>query len=235
MGGSHSRSSNYRVCDGGCAYTWYRTHIFLHYTVHTPHFSWLRTHAHGSRSHKKVFEVCMSCLSISLSILISHLSSLLFSDNRLTFRDLLPGDPKARVQRTSTPVRRNLSTWQIPRTPQVMNTKQPDKTTSVKGDTTPINDPDHDSISDFSKTHTREHWTARCSHSVWTLCFVDFSRWFCSSEREQRKPDSGKPSASWGCGDRDGSVISVGESILKRSRRNSTRSHSPSDLPRILF
>ena len=28
--------------------------------------------------------------------------------------------------------------------------KQPDKTTSVDGDTTPINDPDHDSISDFS-------------------------------------------------------------------------------------
>ena len=33
--------------------------------------------------------------------------------------------------------------------------KLPDKTTSVDGDTTPIKDPDHDSISDFSKT-TRE-------------------------------------------------------------------------------
>ena len=34
--------------------------------------------------------------------------------------------------------------------------KQPDKTTSVDGDTTPINDPDQDSISDFLKT-TREN------------------------------------------------------------------------------
>ena len=34
--------------------------------------------------------------------------------------------------------------------------KQPGKTTSVDGDTTPINDPDHDSISDFSRT-TREN------------------------------------------------------------------------------
>ena len=183
MGGSHSRSSNYRVCDGGCAHTWCRTHIFLHYTVHTPHFSCFRTHAHGSRSHKKVFEVCMSCLSISLSILISHLSSLLFSDNLLRSQTSCRAypDPKARVQRTTTDSAHSTS----------YEPKQPDKTTSVNGDTTPINDPDHDNISDFSKTHTRDHWTARSSHSVWTLCFVDFSRWFCSSEREQRKPDSG--------------------------------------------
>ena len=33
--------------------------------------------------------------------------------------------------------------------------KLPDKTTSVDGDTTAINDPDHDSISDFSKPHAR--------------------------------------------------------------------------------
>ena len=35
-----------------------------------------------------------------------------------------------------------------------MSPKQLDKVTSVDGDTTPINDPDHDSISDFPKnTH----------------------------------------------------------------------------------
>ena len=39
--------------------------------------------------------------------------------------------------------------------------------------------------------HTREHWTVRCSHNVWTLRFARFSRWFCSSYRKQRKHASG--------------------------------------------
>ena len=40
-----------------------------------------------------------------------------------------------------------------------------DKITSVDRDMTPINDPNHDSISDFSKNHTREYWIVQCSHN----------------------------------------------------------------------
>ena len=48
------------------------------------------------------------------------------------------------------------------------------KFTSVDDGTTLINYPDHN-ISDLSKTHEREHWPIRCSHSVWILCFARFS------------------------------------------------------------
>ena len=43
------------------------------------------------------------------------------------------------------------------------------------------------------KHHAREHWTIRCSHSVWILCFARFSWWFCSSYRKQIKHAIGKP------------------------------------------
>ena len=49
-GVSHPRSSNYCVCDGGCTHTCCRTHIFLHYNVHTPHFTCVWTRV----SQKKV-------------------------------------------------------------------------------------------------------------------------------------------------------------------------------------
>ena len=50
--------------------------------------------------------------------------------------------------------------------------KEFDKITSADGATTPINDPNYDNISDFSK---REHWTARCFHNVRSPCFARFS------------------------------------------------------------
>ena len=43
---------------------------------------------------------------------------------------------------------------------------QPDKMVPADDDATPINDPDHDSICDFSKNNTREHSMVRCSNSV---------------------------------------------------------------------
>ena len=48
------------------------------------------------------------------------------------------------------------------------------------------------------KYHTRQHWMIRCSYSVWKFCFADFLRWPCSSERKQRKSDSGNRSRGWG-------------------------------------
>ena len=37
------------------------------------------------------------------------------------------------------------------------------------------------------ENHEREHWTNRCSHSVWILCVARFSWWFCSSNTKQKK------------------------------------------------
>ena len=65
-------------------------------------------------------------------------------------------DPKARVKRTSARAPRSLATWPIPTHSTGFEPKEFDKITSVDGDTTPINDPNHDSISDFSKI-TREN------------------------------------------------------------------------------
>ena len=73
--------------------------------------------------------------------------------------------------------------------------------------------------------HTREHRTVRCSQSVWSLCFARFSWWFCSSERKQRKHASGNRCKTER-EEREGSVISVAESMSRKSRRNSMRSHS---------
>ena len=105
--------------------------------------------------------------------------------------------------------------------------KKFDKITSVDSDTMLVDDPDLNEISDSSKnTHTREHWTVRCSHNVWTLCFARFSRWFCSSNRKQRKHASGNRLLDRGRKEREGSVISVVKSMSKKNRRNSVRSHS---------
>ena len=74
--------------------------------------------------------------------------------------------------------------------------------------------------------HTREHWTVRCSHNVWTLRFARFSRWFCSSTGKQRKHASGNRLLHRERKEREGSVISVVKSMSKKNRRNSVRSHS---------
>ena len=44
--------------------------------------------------------------------------------------------------------------------------KQSDRMITADDDATPINDPDHDSICDFSQTHTRQHWMVWCSHGM---------------------------------------------------------------------
>ena len=95
--------------------------------------------------------------------------------------------------------------------------KEFDKITSADGDTTPVIDPNYDNIS-----HTREHWTVRCFQNVRNLCFARFpmvkAETACIGkpllEREIEKKES------------EGSVISVAESVSKKTRRNSIWSHS---------
>ena len=71
-----------------------------------------------------------------------------------SLRRALP-DPEARVKRASARAPGSLATWPIPRTTGY-DPKKFDKITSADGDTTPINDPNFDNISDFSKI-TREN------------------------------------------------------------------------------
>ena len=98
--------------------------------------------------------------------------------------------------------------------------KEFDKIISPDGDTTSINDPNNDYISDFSKI-TREN-TGLFSVSTMLEASVsnvshDESKDSMPREtvRRQRKRD-----------EREGFVISVAESMSRKSRRNSIRSHS---------
>ena len=107
------------VCATGCVHT----HTLLSHA----HFLCV-TYRHRVRAWLKVFAVCMSHISISLSLFscfIRHpcCSRTVTSTPRSRphrLRRALP-DPKARVKRTSARAPGSLATWPIPRTPQVMS------------------------------------------------------------------------------------------------------------------
>ena len=83
-------------------------------------------------------------------------------------------------------------------------------------DATPINDPDHDSISHFSKTtHENTGWFGVPTRGDSALQKESKKSLTRETDGRQRERE-----------DRDGSVISVGESMSRKSRRKSTRSHS---------
>ena len=134
--------------------------------------------------------------------------------------------PKSRGKRTPTSVTKSLATWPSPTTSQVMSPNTNDKMITADDDATPINDPDHDSISDFSKTtHINTGW-----FGVPTVCETSVSQIFRGDLVLQRESKESLTRETQGKQrmreDRDGSVISVAESMSKTSRRNSVRSHS---------
>ena len=96
----------------------------------------------------------------------------------------------------------------------------------MDGDTTTINDPDHDSISDFSKT-TREN-TGLFGVPIVLETFVshvskgDFALQRESQESMPRETVARQRERE----EREGSVISVAESMSRNSRRNGTWSPS---------
>ena len=104
--------------------------------------------------------------------------------------------------------------------------KEFDKITSVDSDTTPVNDPNHDGISNFPNI-TRENTeqfgvplmfetsVSHVSHSEFALqreIPESMPRETVARQREREE--------------REGSVISVAEWMSRKSRRNSFRSHS---------
>ena len=104
--------------------------------------------------------------------------------------------------------------------------KEFDKITSVDSDTTLINGQNH-SLSDFSKTHEREHWPIRCSYSVWILSFARFSLVILFLREKAKKACNRETVARQRKRrERRFFVISSAESKSMKNRRNSVRSHS---------
>ena len=110
------------------------------------------TYRHRVHAWLKVCAVRMSYLA--LSILMFHPSSLLFPSAPSSSNCARP-----RKRGSSALPHERRGVWLPGRSDALHRercSKEFDKTTSVDGDTTPINDPNHDGISDFSKT-TREN------------------------------------------------------------------------------
>ena len=103
----------------------------------------------------KVFAVRMSYLQSHFFSLMFHPPSLLFPHGH--FDTMFPSAPSSSsVTRPRSAGQAHPRTCADPTHLRGYEPKEFDKISSVDGDTTPINDPDHDSISDFSKT-TREN------------------------------------------------------------------------------
>ena len=142
------------MCDGVRTHAPCRTHIFLTQFLCV-------TYRHRVHAWLKVCAVRMSYLSISPSLFMCHPPSLLFPHGH--FETTFPSAPSSSnctrpESAGQAHFRTNAEEFGYLADPGHSTGYEPkefDKVTSVDGDTTPINDPDLDRISDFSKT-TRE-------------------------------------------------------------------------------
>ena len=100
--------------------------------------------------------------------------------------------------------------------------KEFDKITSADGDTTPINDPNYDNISDFSKITGENTGLFRVS----TMLEASLSHVSHGESKDSMHRETVARQRERETQEREGSVISVAESMSKKSRRNSIRSHS---------
>ena len=167
-------------------------------------------------------------LHLSLSILMFHPPSLLFPDGHfettfptLTSTTPLPSFTRPKSAglahfRTSAEEFGNLAD---PTHSTGCDPKELDKITSADGDTTPINDPNYDNISDFSKI-------TRMNTGLFGVSTVFESSVSHVSHGESKDSMHRETVAGQRERQSDGSVISVAESMSRKSRRNSTWSHS---------
>ena len=146
---SHPRSGNNCVCDGECTHTPCRTHIFL---THFPCVAY-RRRVHAWR---KVFAVRMSYLSISPSpfscfirLPCCSLTVISRPPSHLPCRTV--PDPKSAGLAHFRTSGGEFGYLADPTHSTGYEPKEFDKITSADGDTTPINHPNYDNISDFSK------------------------------------------------------------------------------------
>ena len=186
-------------CAKNCTRTPCRTHVFLR------HFPCVGVQTSRTRMAQGVCSAHVTSLHLTLSIILFHPPSLLFLDGHFetTFPTLTSAlsfpncsDPISRVNCTSARAARSLATWPIPRTPQVMS---------------PNNDPNFDYISDLLKV-TREN-TGLFGVSTMLEAYVSPGESKDSMHRETVARERER--------EKKGSVISVAESMSKKSRRNS--------------
>ena len=153
-----------------------RKHILLRTSAH------LHTCEHrrmgSSLVKKKVFAVCMSHISISPSLSSCFIRRPCCSRTVTSTARSRPAPSSSSFTRPQSVGQAHFSTsaeefgyLAAPTHSTGDEPKQPDKTASVHGDTTPINDPDHGSISDFLKT-TRENTGLFGVPSVWIMVLL---------------------------------------------------------------
>ena len=223
---SHPRRGNYCVCDRE-VYTRSVSHTFFWHSF----FAWRTDIAYTHGSRLKEFAVRMSYLSVShlpFSCLISRpcCSRTVTSTPRSRLhrpRRTVP-DLKALVKRTSAWAARSLDTWPDSTHSTGYGPKELDKVTSVDGDTTPINDPNRDNISEFSKT-TRESIGLFGVLAVFDASVSQVSPGGFALHKTKKHMHR-EPLHDRERDERESSVISDGESMSRKSRRNSMRSHS---------
>ena len=126
-------------------------------------------HTHVSRMGKRgMCNAHVVTLTLAFSLLMFHPSAPLPSDNLFRHRASVSHihgtlarftkDPKWRVRRTSATVRMTLTTWPTCPTPTGYEPIQPGKVVRADDDSTPINDPDHDSMTSQKTTHENTGW-----------------------------------------------------------------------------
>ena len=172
--------------------------------------------------------VCVISLHLALSILMFHPPSLLFPHGH--FDTTFPSAPSSSsFTRPKSAGQAHLRTsagefgYLADPTHSIgFEPKEFEKTTSADGDTTPINDPNHDSVSDKSRT-TRENTglfgvPTVCETSVSHVSHGNFALQRGSQESMPRETVAGQRERERK-GEREGSVISVTKSMSKKSRR----------------
>ena len=208
-GVSHPCGGDYRVCDGVC------THLLPHAhcsatVCRTDHLDTLltRVRTHARLKDKGMCSAQVVTLHLAFSLLIFHPSAALLSDNlfhtarqSLIFTELLPGLSRPN---SAGPVHFRNSEDDFDYMANLPHStghgpNQPDKMVPADDDPTPINDPDHDSICEFSKTaHENTGWCG-----VPTVCESPYptehsQEWRPQSTQEERAWKQGRESKGEG-------------------------------------
>ena len=171
-------------------------------------------------------------LHLALSILMFHPPSLLFPHSH--FDTTVPSAPSSSsftLPKSAGQTHFRTSAGEFgqladPTRSTSYEPKEFDKITSVDGDTTPINDPNHDSMSNFSKI-TRENTEQFGVPSMFETSVSHVSHGEFALQREiQESVPRETVARQRERAEREGSLISVAESMSRKSRRKRIKSHS---------
>ena len=149
---------------------------------------------------KRVACTCVFVLYLAFSLLMSHPYLLFphgyfettpdydFTDDPIhTFLPYLPVLKAQDMRHSARCIARSLATWPSSSLQtQVMSLRKFHKN-HFRGCWHDAHQRSEPQFLRLLENHEREHWTIRCSHSFWFLCFARFSWLICSSDSKQRK------------------------------------------------